>query len=97
MQPRADAMAELETLRHELLCSEQMGDWLAQASLDLERGDIAQSQRVHIAEMQRHWQQAKALPADLVHAKVLAGTRCLYHCGGAITRGGAMPPGATSR
>ena len=76
MQPRSAAMAELAGIRHELLTEQSMGDWLADVSQQLDSGDIAVEQTGHIREMQRTWQQAKALPAKLVQAQVMAGSRC---------------------
>ena len=76
MAPRSAAMAELASMRHELMSSDAMGEWLADATHALERGDIDASNRKHLLEMQRAWQQAKALPADLVHAQVIAGSKC---------------------
>ena len=94
--PRATAMAELASMRHELLTSSAMGDWVAEAEEAVNAGDITggnatpeklrgvgqSSQknelfaRQHLFEMKRSWQQAMALPADLVHAQVLAGSQC---------------------
>lgn len=76
MAPRSQAMAELATLRHELLTEAAMADWLADAQQDLQSGSIPESKATHIREMQRSWQQAMALPASLVHAQVLAGSKC---------------------
>lgn len=69
---RGEALAELSVLRHEILTAKQVGEWLQQAqqeSLD----DVAQAD---LYEMQRAWQQASLLPASLVEAKSIAGSRC---------------------
>ncbi|CCG87315.1 carboxypeptidase M32 [Erwinia piriflorinigrans] len=69
---RGEALAELSVLRHEILTAKQVGEWLQQAqqeSLD----DVAQA---NLYEMQRAWQQASLLPASLVEAKSIAGSRC---------------------
>lgn len=76
MAPRSAAMAELASIRHELMTSDAMGEWLTDASAALESGKLDVSKRKHLLEMQRAWQQAKALPADLVHAQVIAGSKC---------------------
>ncbi len=76
MAPRSAAMAELASMQHELLTSDAMGEWLAAAAEAFESGELDASNRKHLLEMQRSWQQAKALPADLVHAQVLAGSKC---------------------
>ncbi|MFK8079360.1 MAG: carboxypeptidase M32 [Granulosicoccus sp.] len=75
-QPRATAIAELSSMRHELLASDTMGDWLEELTDESAGDNIDDSQRAHIAEMRRAWQQARALPARLVHAQVLAGSQC---------------------
>ena len=75
-EPRSAAMAELSTMRHELLASDAMGDWLAEADLALNDGRLDASNQAHIREMQRSWQQARALPGELVHAQVIAGSKC---------------------
>lgn len=75
-EPRAAAMAELASMRHELLASDAIGDAIEQANAELASGTLPESRQVHILEMQREWQQACALPAKLVHAQVIAGSRC---------------------
>lgn len=75
-QPRAAAIAELASMRHELLASAAIGDSLKQAAADLADGKLSESKRAHVVEMQRAWQQAQALPAELVHAQVMAGSKC---------------------
>lgn len=76
MAPRAAAMAELASLRHELLTAPDMGDWLKEAEQGINSGVIAVENATHVREMLRTWQQSMALPASLVHAKVLAGSKC---------------------
>ena len=75
-QPRSSAMAELSSMRHELLASDAMGDSLAEVAAAMEQGKLEPSNKAHIHEMQRTWQQACALPAELVHAQVIAGSKC---------------------
>lgn len=76
MAPRSTAMAELASMRHELLTATAMDDWLADAEDKLSSGSLDAGKASHVREMRRTWQQAIALPADLVHAQVMAGSRC---------------------
>lgn len=76
MAPRSAAMAELASMRHELISSDAMGEWLEDADRALNTGELDTENARHVLEMQRTWQQAKALPADLVHAQVIAGSKC---------------------
>lgn len=71
-QARGAALAELSVLRHEILTRPQMRDWLREA----EQSDLNEIERVNLSEMQRAGQQAALLPASLVEAKALAGSRC---------------------
>ncbi|MFK7861038.1 MAG: carboxypeptidase M32 [Granulosicoccus sp.] len=75
-QPRASALAELSTMRHELLASDAIGDSLEKAVDELANGEISAANQSHVTEMQRAWQKARTLPAKLVHAQVLAGSKC---------------------
>ncbi|KTR99029.1 MULTISPECIES: carboxypeptidase M32 [Pantoea] len=71
-QARGEAMAELSVFMHELLTDKRLGglfDAAAQESLN----DVEQA---NLGEMQRAWRQATLLPASLVEAKSLAGSRC---------------------
>lgn len=76
MTPRSEALAEIASMRHELLTADAMGDWLDEVSEQLTSGAIDGAHSSHIREMRRTWQQSMAMPADLVHAKVIAGSRC---------------------
>ena len=69
---RGEALAELSVLRHEILTAPQVGEWLTQAQQE-DLDDVAQAD---LYEMQRAWQQASLLPASLVEAKSIAGSRC---------------------
>ena len=75
-EPRSAAMAELSSMRHDLLASDAMGDWLAESHRAIDEGKLDASNQAHIREMQHSWQQARALPAELVHAQVIAGAKC---------------------
>ena len=69
---RAKAIAELATLHHERLTAPDMGDLLH----DAETRESYPALQRSILEMKRVWQQAVCLPADLVKAKSLAGSKC---------------------
>lgn len=76
MGPRSAALAEIASIRHELMTAPAMEDWLNTVNDELAKGSIDPSLSHHIREMHRTWQQSMAMPADLVHAKVIAGSRC---------------------
>ena len=71
-EARAKSLAELTALRHELLTAPQVGDLIREAA----EKETGPERRRSTAEMARVWRQAVCLPADLVKAKSLAGTRC---------------------
>jgi len=71
-EARAAALAELSVLMHERLTAAEMADWFAAASEE----PLSPAQSASLKEMYRQWQQASVLPADLVQAKSLAGSRC---------------------
>lgn len=71
-QPRANALAELSGLHHELLANPEVEDWLQEA----EQESLSFEERANLREMHRCWQQANCLSAELVHAKSLAGSKC---------------------
>ncbi|MDO6405519.1 carboxypeptidase M32 [Pantoea phytobeneficialis] len=69
---RGEAMAELSVFMHELLTDKRLGGLFAAAQQE-SLNDVEQA---NLTEMQRAWQQATLLPASLVEAKSLAGSRC---------------------
>lgn len=71
-QARGEAMAELSVFMHEVLTDKRLGT-LFDAAQQESLNDVEQ---VNLSEMQRAWQQATLLPASLVEAKSLAGSRC---------------------
>ncbi|MXP57574.1 carboxypeptidase M32 [Pantoea sp. Taur] len=71
-QARGEAMAELSVFMHELLTDKRLGG-LFDAAQQESLNDVEQA---NLGEMQRAWQQATILPASLVEAKSLAGSRC---------------------
>lgn len=71
-QARGAALAEMGVLRHEILTDRRLADLFSEAEQD----DLSEAGRVNLSEMRRAWQQATLLPAALVEAKSLAGSRC---------------------
>ncbi|NIF22017.1 carboxypeptidase M32 [Candidatus Pantoea multigeneris] len=71
-QARGEALAELSVLQHELLTDSKLGQWLEAAAQE----DLNDIERANLNEMKRAWQQATLLPASLVEAKSIAGSRC---------------------
>ncbi|MEZ3500407.1 carboxypeptidase M32 [Pantoea sp. KPR_PJ] len=71
-QARGEALAEMGVLRHEILTDPRVGELIKAA----EQADLNDVERANLREMQRAWQQASLLPASLVEAKSLAGSRC---------------------
>lgn len=71
--PRADALAELASLAHELRADPDLGDWLDEAEAAL---GPTRLQEANLREMRRAWLEASAVPADLVRAQIMAGSRC---------------------
>lgn len=69
---RGAAMAELDVLLHQTLTDATLPGLLAAASLEPLDADQAAS----LLEMRRDWENASLLPARLVEAKSLAGSRC---------------------
>ena len=67
---RSAAIAELTSLHHQQLTSLKTGDLLDEVT-----GDTP-TEIQSIKEMRREYQQAVCLPADLVKAKSLAGSKC---------------------
>ncbi len=60
---RAEAMAGLAALHHEMASSPQVGDWLAKAVGE----DLTAEQRVAVKEQQRHFTNLTCLSTDFVH------------------------------
>lgn len=71
-EARSAAMAELAVLLHETLTAPALAAALATARTETTDPIEVASVR----EMTRHWREANVLPASLVEAKSLAGTRC---------------------
>ncbi len=71
-EPRAEAIAELTSLRHELLTARGTGDLLLEAAGQVTAPDLIRS----LQEMELAHQHAICLPPELVKAKSLAGSKC---------------------
>lgn len=66
---RADAMAGLARVRHELLVDARVGDWLGAAEIESDLGDW---ERANLKQMRWQYLRATAVPADLVEASARA-------------------------
>ncbi len=71
-ESRSEAIAELSSLYHEMLTSPEIGELIDKAATGSAGADISAS----IREMEREYRWATCIPADLVKAKSLAGSRC---------------------
>ena len=69
---RAEALAELGVLQHQILTDKRVGEWLHNALAE----DLNDVEQANLREMTRHYQQAALLPESLVEAKSLAGSKC---------------------
>lgn len=67
---RAEQIAALVSLRHELQCRTDMADLFAAAA---DEKGLSPWQAANLREMRRGWMHATALPADLVEARSKAG------------------------
>lgn len=70
---RAESMALLHVLRHEMLNEPRIGDWLPEAEADTTLGAW---ERANLREIRRIWTVETALPADLVEASSKAVSAC---------------------
>jgi carboxypeptidase Taq len=71
-ESRAEQLATLETIRHEMMVDPRMGEWLSAA----ESEPLDDWQQANLREMRRDWQHASALPSDLVEAQTKANSAC---------------------
>jgi len=69
---RAEAIAELASMRHEMLISLEIGELLQAAGSQV----VEAQEKRSLLEMEREWKQAICLPARLVKAQSLAGSTC---------------------
>lgn len=71
-ETRSESVAELSSMYHELLSSPELGDLLEGA----EASETHLDRKTSIREMVREYRWATCIPASLVKAKSLAGSRC---------------------
>lgn len=71
-ESRSQSLAELSSMHHELLTSPYLAELLSECKNKAQDSEITKS----IEEMKRIHLQAKCIPADLVKAKSLAGSKC---------------------
>ena len=75
---RSASLAEIAGIRHGLLTAPELAEWFEAA--DAQDADLAPEQRAlqqrSLHEMRRRWRESNCLPADLVKAKIIAGSRC---------------------
>lgn len=71
-EARAAALAELDVLMHQTLTDPALSALMGAA----EQEALETPERASLREMRRDWEQANLLPARLVEAKSLAGSRC---------------------
>ncbi|MEK9944560.1 MAG: carboxypeptidase M32 [Alphaproteobacteria bacterium] len=71
---RSDQLAELSLLEHDLMTAPEMADLLGAAAEGA--GALSAWQYANLAEMQRLWRHATALPGDLVTALSHANSAC---------------------
>lgn len=72
-ETRAESMALLQVMRHDLATAPQIGDWLSEAEA---QGDLGDWERANLREIRRVWTVETALPADLVEASSKAVSAC---------------------
>jgi carboxypeptidase Taq len=68
-QGRAEAMATLSVVWHELLCDAKLAEWFASAE---DQSELDAWQRSNLREMERKYVRARAVPLDLVEARTKA-------------------------
>jgi carboxypeptidase Taq len=71
-EARAEQMATLKSMSHDLLTRPQMAEWLDEAAEE----ELDPWERANLREMQRDWVHAAAVPADLVEALARAESTC---------------------
>lgn len=70
---RAESMALLHVLQHDMMVDPRVSDWLGEAEGD---GGLGDWERANLREMRRSWTVQTALPADLVEASSKAVSAC---------------------
>jgi len=74
VQARAEALAELSVMRHEILSSEKIKEAIDHCQSDL--SEFSDGEQRSLYEMSLVYEDISCLPSDLVKAKVMAGSRC---------------------
>nr|MBC8242488.1 carboxypeptidase M32 [Alphaproteobacteria bacterium] len=72
---RAEQLATLSLLAHEMLCQDEVADLLRQA--EAMTSGLGPWERANLREMRRKWSHATALPGDLGTALSRAGSACV--------------------
>ena len=75
-ETRAEALATLRVLCHELATDPALGDLFEAAEAERARGELGQWEAANLREMKRAYVRETALPAALVEASSLAESRC---------------------
>jgi carboxypeptidase Taq len=70
---RAESMALLRVLQHEMAVDPRIGDWLGEAETS---DGLSEWERANLREIRRAWTVQTALPADLVEASSKATSAC---------------------
>lgn len=73
-EDRADQLATLGVISHELMVAPDMADLLSRAEADASGRDTWSA--ANLREMRHAWTHANALPSDLVEARTLASSAC---------------------
>ena len=71
-EARANAMAELSLLTHDILVNPALKDAFEQ----VDESNLTSEQQASLREMKATWQAENCLPAELVEQKSLAGAKC---------------------
>jgi len=72
VEDRSRCLAELASIRHELLSSSEMAHWLAEAEDECD----TDQDRVGLREMRRTWERIQCVPAELEQKQIMAGAKC---------------------
>ena len=73
-EDRADQLATLNVVSHEMMVAPDMSDLLARA--EETKGDLDSWRSANLREMRHAWIHASALPSDLVEARTRAASAC---------------------
>lgn len=73
---RADSMAVIRVVKHDMLCDPRVGEWLDKADGD---NSLGEWERANLREIRRVWTGETSLPGDLVSATSKAISACELH------------------